>query len=79
MVKLYYWLNKLLLLDVFLVFGFFGWFVVAAIAQNSGLDLGMGLWQQLWMPVIQPALGLVMLGAIMSGVVSRLVNKKNKA
>jgi hypothetical protein len=75
--KFYFWLNKFLLLDVFLVFFFFIWFLVAAIAQSSGLDLGMSIWQQLWMPVIQPALGLVMLGAITSGVAKRLLlNKK---
>lgn len=74
--KFYFWLNKVLLLDVFLVFFFFVWFLAAAIASNSGLEFGMGIWQQLWMPVIQPALGLVMLGAITSGVVKKFVGKK---
>jgi hypothetical protein len=74
--KFYYWLNKFLLLDVLLVFIFFIWFLVAIVFRSGGLDLPMEIWQSLWMPVIQPALGLVMLGAITSGAARRLVNKK---
>ncbi len=76
MSKFYFWLNKFLLLDVLLVFLFFIWFLVAIVAQSSGLALPMNIWQQLWMPVIQPALGIVMLGTITSGVAKRFMNNR---
>jgi cadmium resistance protein CadD (predicted permease) len=75
MEKFLFWLNKLLLLDVFLVFFFFIWFVAAVIANSNHLNLGLDLWQRLWMPVIQPALGVVMLGAILSGLSSKFTKK----
>lgn len=75
MEKFLYWLNKALLADVFLVFFFFTWFVAAVVGDRFSFNLGLDLWQQLWMPLIQPALGIVMAGAILSGVVSKFQKK----
>lgn len=66
------WVNKALLFDMFLVFFFFAWFVVAVVGDRLlNFNLGLGIWQQLWEPIIQPALGIVMAGAILSGVASK--------
>jgi hypothetical protein len=73
MEKLIFWINKLLLIDVLVVFAFFVWFVVATIADFAGVHLGLKFWQALWNPVIQPAIGLVMLGAIVVGISNRFV------
>jgi hypothetical protein len=70
--KIIFWINKFLLVDVLVVFAFFVWFVVANMAELWHIHLGLKLWQSLWMPVIQPAIGLVMLGAIAIGIGNRL-------
>ncbi|AFY70118.1 hypothetical protein Pse7367_1842 [Thalassoporum mexicanum PCC 7367] len=75
MEKLVEWLNRLLIADLFLVFGFFFWFVAAVVADSFDLNLGLGLWQRLWQPVIQPVLGIMMLGAIASGLIGWVKNK----
>jgi len=64
-------INRILLIDVFLVAIFFLWFIIALVAESLHWHLGLRLWQSLWQPVIQPALGLVMLGAIATGVINR--------
>ncbi|MFN3925881.1 MAG: hypothetical protein ACK4QL_00845 [Pseudanabaenaceae cyanobacterium] len=73
--KLLFWINKILLVDVLLVFLFFIWFVVATIADLMHMNLGLPIWQSLWTPVIQPAIGLVMLGAIVVGISGRVKRK----
>jgi hypothetical protein len=75
MEKLIEWLNKLLIADLFLVFGFFFWFMAAVIADGFGFNLGLDLWRQLWQPIIQPVIGIMMLGAIASGVIGWVRNK----
>ncbi|MEE3719067.1 hypothetical protein V2H45_20185 [Tumidithrix elongata RA019] len=72
MEKVGYWLNKALVFDLFLVFFFFAWFMVALIGNSFHFNLGLDLWQQLWQPVIQPVLGIMMAGAIASGIISKL-------
>ena len=69
--KFGFWLNKALMLDLFLVFFFFTWFVAAVIAEQLHLHFGLSLWQSLWQPLIQPVLGIMMAGAILSGVVGK--------
>ena len=71
MAKLGFWLNKALMADLFLVFFFFGWFAVAVIAEQFHLHLGLAVWQSLWQPLIQPVLGIMMAGAVLSGVISK--------
>jgi hypothetical protein len=60
------WLNTLLLLDVFLVLlGFVG-LVVAVPSRQVWPGLWQG-WLWLWHPVWQPAIGLLILGALVTG------------
>jgi TRAP-type C4-dicarboxylate transport system permease small subunit len=73
--KLLNWLNLILVADVFLVFLGFGWFALAVIGNTIGVPLGLDLWHKLWMPVFNPAIGILMGGAILSGIIS-WVSKK---
>jgi hypothetical protein len=72
MQKLGFWINKALMFDLFLVFFFFVWFVLALGAEQLHLHLGLNVWHFLWQPVIQPVLGIMMAGAILSGIIGKL-------
>jgi hypothetical protein len=73
--KLLQWLNLALMLDLFFVlFGFF-WFAIAIAGRATKVPLGLDLWYKLWEPVMQPAIGILMAGAILSGVIS-WINKR---
>lgn len=72
MEKLSFWLNKALMVDLFLVFFFFGWFVLAVAAEQFHGHLGLAVWQSLWQPLIQPVLGIMMAGAILSGAIAKV-------
>ncbi|MDX2254552.1 MAG: hypothetical protein NW214_03460 [Pseudanabaenaceae cyanobacterium bins.39] len=69
------WVNKFLMFNLFLVFFFFAWFMVALGGESLKINLGFALWQQLWQPLIQPVLGIVMAGAIASGIISKFRKK----
>ena len=73
--KLLNWLNYFLMLDLFLVLLSFAWFAIAILGRSLDFPLGLDLWYRLWQPAIQPALGILMAGAILSGVVS-WINQK---
>ncbi len=80
MEKLGGWLNRFLLINVFMVFFFFSWFMVALAGESFHVHLGLKLWQSLWQPLIQPVLGIVMAGAITSGVIAKakqILQQKN--
>ncbi|MBR8837299.1 MAG: hypothetical protein DSM106950_25645 [Stigonema ocellatum SAG 48.90 = DSM 106950] len=64
------WLNVVLVADVFLVLLSFGWLVIAVIGHTAGVPLGLDLWYKLWQPVFTPAIGILMAGAIASGIIS---------
>ncbi len=68
-------LNFVLVADVFLVFFGFGWFALGVIGNAIGVPLGLDLWHKLWIPVFNPAIGILMGGAILSGIIS-WVSKK---
>ncbi|MEI6427303.1 MAG: hypothetical protein WCO45_02780 [Pseudanabaena sp. ELA607] len=72
MEKIGIWLNKFLLINVFVVFFFFVWFMAALAGESLHIHLGLKLWQSLWQPLIQPVLGIVMAGAIASGVIGKV-------
>ncbi|MDX2273223.1 MAG: hypothetical protein NW237_14920 [Cyanobacteriota bacterium] len=63
-------LDRLLIANIFLVFGGFVWFVFSVSGAFLGIPLGYKLWIQLWLPLFQPALGILMAGAIVSGLAS---------
>lgn len=60
-------LNWLLTADVFFVIAAFFWFAAALVGRSFDLNLGLDLWYQLWPGVFQPAIGLLMAGALVSG------------
>lgn len=65
-------LNRILVADVFLVlFGFF-WFAIAVIGDSMGINLGLSLWQKLWIPLFNPAIGILILGALLSWLINKL-------
>lgn len=66
------WLNQFLMLDVFLVLLSFFWLAIAVIGRSLGIPLGLDLWYRLWEPVFTPAIGILMAGALMSGLISQI-------
>lgn len=72
------WLNFILVADVFLVLFGFGWLAVAVIGQSLGVPLGLDLWYKLWQPVFNPAIGILMAGALVTGSVNWVSRKFSK-
>ncbi|HEY9648258.1 MAG TPA: hypothetical protein V6C88_17910 [Chroococcidiopsis sp.] len=68
--KLLNWLNIVLMLNLFFVLFSFGWFAIAVVGRSMNVSLGLDLWYSLWQPVFNPAIGILMLGAIVSGIAS---------
>ena len=61
------WLDRILVLNVFLVIAGAGWFAVAVISSSQGLEAPMTLFMRLWEPLFTPAIGLLMGAAVLSG------------
>lgn len=66
------WLDRFLVADVFVVLFAFFWFAIALIGKSSGINLGWDIWYSLWEPVFTPAIGILMLGAILSWVIKKV-------
>lgn len=75
--KLVNWLNRLLVINVFLVLFAFFWFIVSLVGRFLNLPLGFDLWYKLWEPVFTPAIGILMLGAILSWLIRKIAQKLN--
>ena len=73
------WLDRILMADVLLVFISFGWLAVAVVGRSLGVPLGLEIWYQLWEPVFTPAIGILMAGAIISGIASQISKRLNSA
>jgi hypothetical protein len=73
--KLLNWLNLALIADTFLVFLSFFWLLIAVLGRTAGIPMGLDLWYQLWQPVFTPALGILMGGALLSGVISQIIKR----
>jgi hypothetical protein len=71
------WLNTVLMLDLFLVLLSFVWLAVAVIGRTAHISLGLDLWYKLWDPLFTPALGILMLGALVSGVTTWVTKRLN--
>ncbi|MFW6296512.1 MAG: hypothetical protein ACOC04_04910 [Halothece sp.] len=69
------WLDRLLVLDVFVVLLSFFWLVLAVIGRSLDIPLGLDLWYSLWEPVFTPAIGILMLGAILSGIIKQIAKR----
>jgi hypothetical protein len=72
MTKFLNFLNTVLVINTFVVLGSFAWFVIALLGRSTGLPLGFGLWYKLWNPVFTPSIGLLMGGAILSGILNQV-------
>ena len=68
-------LNTALMLNLFFVLLCFAWFAIALIGRSANINLGFDAWYSLWDPVIMPAIGILMAGALVSGI-SSWVRKK---
>ncbi len=66
------WLNWLLVADVFLVLASFGWLAIAVAGKAADFPLGLDLWYKLWEPLFSPAIGLLMGGALLSGLIGQI-------
>ena len=64
------WLDRLLMLNVLVVFLGAGFFVAAVVAQSQGQSGLMDLFQQLWQPLFTPAISLLIMAAVLSGILS---------
>ncbi|NET38505.1 MAG: hypothetical protein F6K19_42015 [Cyanothece sp. SIO1E1] len=73
--KLINWLNLALMADLFLVLLSFVWLAIAVLGQTAHISLGLELWYQLWAVVFQPAIGILMAGAILSGLASWIAKR----
>ena len=70
-------INRLLILDVFLVFFGAAWFTVAVIGRSFGIPLGFNLWYKLWQPLFNPAIGILFLGAIINWLLAKLTEARS--
>ncbi len=77
--KFFQWINWALMVDLFFVLACFAWFAVALIGRSAGVPLGLEIWRSLWEPVMQPAIGIFMAGAILSGIASWVSKRLNQA
>lgn len=75
MSRLLSWLNRVLVVDTFLVLLSFLWFLIALLGRAVGVPLGFDLWYKLWQPIFTPAIGLLMGGAIISGIVGQVAKR----
>jgi hypothetical protein len=73
--KLLQWLNTALMVDLFLVLLSFFWLAIAVIGRATQIPLGLDLWYKLWEPVFTPAIGILMAGALLSGITSWISQK----
>ncbi len=71
------WLNTFLMLDLFLVLLSFVWLAAAVIGRTANFPLGLDLWYKLWDPLFTPALGILMMGAIVSGIANWITKRLN--
>ena len=66
------WLNRFLVFDVFVVLIGFLWLIVSLIARNLGFSAIFDIWYSLWIPLFNPAIGILFLGAILSWLIKKI-------
>jgi hypothetical protein len=69
------WLNRFLMADVFLIFFGFIWFAIAVIGRYLDIPLGFNLWYKLWIPLFNPAIGILFLGAFATWLIGKISSK----
>lgn len=70
--KLINGINTVLMVDVFFVIFCFVWFLVGLLGRQLGFPLVFDVWYSLWPNVIQPAIGIVMAGSILTGIAGQI-------
>lgn len=60
-------IDRLLVLDVFLVLIGAIWFGLAVLLHSQQIEAPLQLFQRLWEPLFTPAIGLLMAAALLSG------------
>lgn len=68
-------LNKALVLDFFVVVGFLLWFLVGVALQSSNPAMLLGF-QSIFQPVVVPALTVLMVGSIATGIAEKLSERR---
>eukprot|EP00890_Picochlorum_soloecismus_P006200 jgi/Picsp_1/6581/NSC_03924-R1_protein len=72
-------IDKILIADFFFVLFALGWLALGVgLKTSSGSTDVLDAWLSLWQWVFQPAIGVLMLGAIVSGFAGWLKNKMNR-
>ncbi len=69
------WLNNILIADAFLVMAGFSWFVFSITGAFLGFPSFYRFWIKFWFPLFQPAIGILIVGAVASGVWGWAVRK----
>lgn len=65
-------LNRVLVADFFLVLLGFVWFLIAVVGHYTGIPLGLELWYKLWIPLFNPAIGIMVGGAILNWTINKI-------
>lgn len=73
--KIVLWINRLLVADVFVVLLGFLWFAIAVVGRYLNIPLGFDLWYRLWIPVFNPAIGILFLGAFLTWGINKISQK----
>lgn len=71
------WVNLALMANLFLVLLSFAWLAIAVVGRSMGVSLGLDLWYRLWDPLFTPAIGILMAGALLSGITSWITRRFN--
>ncbi|TFJ84434.1 hypothetical protein NSK_004419 [Nannochloropsis salina CCMP1776] len=72
-------LQKVLVADFFVVLGFLGWFVTGVVFKSALNDATViDKFTDIWMPVIQPALGVLMAGTLGVGALNSVASRSQE-
>ena len=72
------WMDRVLMVNVFLVMAGALWFVVAVGLHSQGVEQPLGQFQQLWTPLFMPAIGLLMAAALLNGSLQWLLRLRKR-
>ncbi|WP_204103648.1 MULTISPECIES: hypothetical protein [Spirulina sp. CCY15215] len=70
--KIINWLERILIIDVFVVLLGFLWFAIAILGRSLGISLGWEIWYKLWYPVFNPAIGILFLGVFLTWLIKKI-------
>ncbi|MBP0018517.1 MAG: hypothetical protein J7647_13330 [Cyanobacteria bacterium SBLK] len=73
--KIIDWLERILMVDVFIVLLGFLWFAIAIVGRSAGIPLGWEIWYKLWYPVFNPAIGILFLGAFSTWIIKKIARR----